>query len=174
MSRNLGRLIHSTYTPSVVPLPVLLDDSDKSEQGVAQRISIMGNDTPGNARVPFDMSTLRLCRPSDKPPACNELIVTIAGEGKYEINADGTVTFTPEPDFVGVATPISYVVEDELGQVVSAMIHPTVTPKPQVITIAGQELPVTGIDLLSYFGWAILLLGSGFVLEMLRRRQLKS
>jgi CshA-type fibril repeat protein len=169
---EMGRVVSSTYTPTVVDPPVLADDSGQSEQGVAQRISIFGNDSPANAGVPFDLATLRLCRPSDTPPACTQTSVAIAGEGTYSINGDGTVTFTPEPEFIGVATPIAYVVEDVLGQVVWATIHPTVTPRPEVITIAGQKLPMTGSDLLAFVGWAVLLIGAGFALEMLRRRRL--
>jgi CshA-type fibril repeat protein len=168
----MGRVVSSTYTPTVVDPPELSNDSGQSEQGVAQRISIFGNDSPANAGVPFDLATLRLCRPSDTPPACAQTSVAIAGEGTYSINGDGTVTFTPEPEFVGVATPIAYVVEDVLGQVVWATIHPTITPRPEVITIAGQKLPMTGSDVLAYVGWAVLLIGAGFALEMLRRRRL--
>jgi CshA-type fibril repeat protein len=168
----MGRAVFSMYTPTVVDPPELSNDSGESEQGVAQRISIFGNDSPANAGVPFDLATLRLCRPSDTPPACTQTSVAIAGEGTYSINGDGTVTFTPEPEFVGVATPIAYVVEDVLGQVVWATIHPTITPRPEVITIAGQKLPMTGSDLLAFVGWAVLLIGAGFALEMLRRRRL--
>jgi CshA-type fibril repeat protein len=169
---QMGRAVFSMYTPTVVDPPELSNDSGESEQGVAQRISIFGNDSPANAGVPFDLATLRLCRPSDTPPACTQTSVAIAGEGTYSINGDGTVTFTPEPEFVGVATPIAYVVEDVLGQVVWATIHPTITPRPEVITIAGQKLPMTGSDLLAFVGWAVLLIGAGFALEMLRRRRL--
>jgi uncharacterized repeat protein (TIGR02059 family) len=168
----MGRVVSSTYTPTVVDPPELSNDSGQSEQGVAQIISIFGNDTPANAGVPFDLTTLRLCRPADTPPACSETSVTIAGEGTYSINGDGTVTFTPEPEFVGVATPIAYVVEDVLGQVVWATIHPTVTPRPEVISIAGQKLPMTGSDALAYVGWAALLFSAGFAMELLRRRRL--
>ena len=169
---QMGRAVSSSYTPTVVSSPVLADDSGQSEQGVAQVIPIFNNDSPANAGVPFNLATLRLCRPTDTPPNCSQTSVTIAGEGTYSINGDGTVTFTPEPEFVGVATPIAYVVEDVLGQVVWAMIHPTVTPRPEVVTIAGQKLPMTGSDLLAFVGWAVLLFSAGFTLEMLRRRRL--
>jgi LPXTG-motif cell wall-anchored protein len=81
------------------------------------------------------------------------------------------VTFTPEADFVGVATPISYVIKDILGQSVSASIHPTVTPHPQVITIAGQRLPMTGSDLLALIAWALVLFGAGLALVTMNRRR---
>jgi CshA-type fibril repeat protein len=169
---EMGRVVSSTYTPTVVDPPELSNDSGESEQGVAQVITIFGNDSPANAGVPFDLATLRLCRPTDTAPACSQTSVAIAGEGTYSINGDGTVTFTPEPEFVGVATPIAYVVEDVLGQVVWATIHPTVTPRPEVITIAGQKLPMTGSDLLAFMGWAVLLFTAGCALEILRRRRL--
>ena len=168
---SMGHVASSTYTPAVVPVPTLKNDSNQSEQGVAQSYSVLGNDSPGNSRVPFDLSTLRLCRPTDTPPACTQVAVTIPGEGSYQVNGDGTVTFTPEADFVGVATPISYVIKDILGQSVSASIHPTVTPHPQVITIAGQRLPMTGSDLLALIAWALVLFGAGLALVTMNRRR---
>ena len=56
--------------------------------------------------------------------------MTIAGEGTYTVNGDGTITFTPEPDFVGTATPITYQVTDSLGRTVSSTYTPTVTSLP--------------------------------------------
>uniref|UniRef100_UPI001F3BADEC Ig-like domain-containing protein n=1 Tax=Rothia nasimurium TaxID=85336 RepID=UPI001F3BADEC len=40
---------------------------------------------------------------------------TLAGEGSYVLNADGTVTFTPEPQFVGTAKGVAIRAYDENG-----------------------------------------------------------
>ncbi len=56
--------------------------------------------------------------------------VTIPNQGTYTI-ADGKLVFTPEPQFVGAATPVSYRVSDEAGQPAQGTYTPTfvaVTP----------------------------------------------
>jgi len=52
--------------------------------------------------------------------------VTIPGEGKYVLNDDGTVTFTPEPDFVGDPTPIDIACIDKQGNPATATYTPHV------------------------------------------------
>ena len=53
--------------------------------------------------------------------------VTIPGEGKYVLNDDGSITFTPEADFVGDPTPIDIECVDKQGN------PATVTYTPHVI-----------------------------------------
>jgi CshA-type fibril repeat protein len=66
--------------------------------------------------------------------------LTIAGEGTYTVNANGTVTFDPLPTFNGTATAVRYQVADTLGQVANTTITPTVraprapTPTPDTNT----------------------------------------
>ena len=50
----------------------------------------------------------------------------VAEEGTYTVNANGTVTFDPLPIFVGVASPVTYMVGDTLGRYVNATITPTI------------------------------------------------
>jgi CshA-type fibril repeat protein len=52
----------------------------------------------------------------------------IVGEGTWQVNADQTVTFTPEEGYTGTPTPIEYVIQDRNGA-----ISNTAT-----ITIAGE------------------------------------
>ncbi len=52
--------------------------------------------------------------------------VTIPGEGKYVLNDDGTVTFTPDPEFVGDPTPVDVKGKDKQGN------EKTATYKPHV------------------------------------------
>ena len=50
----------------------------------------------------------------------------IPGEGTYTISPDGTVTFTPEADFVGKGTGVTIVRKDKNGTPVTASYRPTV------------------------------------------------
>ena len=56
--------------------------------------------------------------------------MTVAGEGTYTVDAFGLVRFTPEPNFTGVATPVTYQVADTLGQRATSTITVTVEPPP--------------------------------------------
>ncbi|WP_247934527.1 CshA/CshB family fibrillar adhesin-related protein, partial [Streptococcus mitis] len=53
---------------------------------------------------------------------------TVEGVGKFTVAADGTVTFVPEPNFVGTAPAVTVVREDVNGNKASATYTPTVTP----------------------------------------------
>ena len=51
---------------------------------------------------------------------------TIPGQGTYTIAPDGTVTFTPEADFLGKGTGVTLVRRDKNGSLVTARYVPTV------------------------------------------------
>ena len=51
---------------------------------------------------------------------------TVEGVGKFTVAADGTVTFVPEPNFVGTAPAVTVVREDMNGTKASATYTPTV------------------------------------------------
>ena len=51
---------------------------------------------------------------------------TVEGVGKFTVAADGTVTFVPEPNFVGTAPAVTVVREDKNGTKASATYTPTV------------------------------------------------
>jgi hypothetical protein len=96
------------------------------------------------------MPTLRICanvvtQQGAGPVAhgCDQMSLTVAGEGTYMVNADGTVTFDPLPSFHGTATPIRYQATDLMGRLVNSFITPTVDPPPVIITVS-NELPPTG------------------------------
>ncbi|MFT7036018.1 MAG: CshA-type fibril repeat protein, partial [Cyclobacteriaceae bacterium] len=71
--------------------------------------------------------------------------VTISGEGVYEVDVDGNVTFTPEPNYNGVSR-INYTVEDNEGHLSNlATITVTVTPVNDP-PVADNETVETGED----------------------------
>ena len=52
--------------------------------------------------------------------------VKIPGQGTYKMNPGGTVTFTPEPDFVGNPSPVGVVGTDKLGNTAKTTYTPHV------------------------------------------------
>ena len=64
----------------------------------------------------------------------------VPGEGTYTIDATGKVTFTPEKDFVGTATPVEVVRKDKNGKTIKASYTPTVRPDTVFVDKNGKEL----------------------------------
>ncbi len=93
--------------------PEAVDDHVSVESGSRVDILVLENDIVGtNAIV---VGKLRITRPP--------------GQGVIYINADGSVTYTPNNGFVGTDA-FSYEIEDEKGMTSEATITVTVTPRP--------------------------------------------
>ena len=125
-----GQTATSTLTPVIPAPPVAVNDTSSGAYDTNQVINPLAND---GATTPATLvaSTVRLCATtSTANTSCNLASLTVAGEGTYTVNANGTVTFDPLPTFTGIAAAVKYVVADSMGQVVSATITPTVVPPP--------------------------------------------
>ena len=117
------------------------------------------------------MPTLRICAnvvttQGVGPVAhgCDQMSLTVAGEGTYTVNEDGTVTFDPLPSFHGTATPIRYQATDLMGRMVNSFITPTVEAPPVIISVE-NELPATGNNLITPLFIMVLLLMAGLGLR---------
>jgi CshA-type fibril repeat protein len=136
VSDSLNRVVSSTITPTVgpPPAPTASPNTSSGDFDQNQIISPIANDTVGAAAFPFVNSTLKLCA-EGTTTGCNLTTLTIADEGTYTVNANGTVSFDPLPTFIGVATPINYQVADSRNQVTGSTITVTVRPPaaPQLV-----------------------------------------
>jgi LPXTG-site transpeptidase (sortase) family protein len=130
---NLGQLatafIQVEVTPT--PVPVAVDDSSSGYVNAVQTIRVLSNDS-ATSGYPIDITLVKLCGPGEVGPNCTATSVVITGEGAYAVDASGVVTFTPEQNFVGVPTPVGYVVTDSFGSKASAQIRPVVLALPVV------------------------------------------
>lgn len=120
-----GVTVESTYTPTV---PVGAPDVTSGPQGQPQDIDPLGNDTFGEGAPPVP-ATLTLLDPTTGAPVAS---VTIPDQGTYTVDrsdpANPRLVFTPEPDFIGTATPVGYRVLDTADVPVESTYTPTVTP----------------------------------------------
>ncbi|MCC3187791.1 YSIRK signal domain/LPXTG anchor domain surface protein, partial [Streptococcus oralis] len=97
--------------------------------------------TEGNPLVPID---------NTKPMTFEDgqSTKTVPGVGEYSINPDGSITFTPEKQYVGTPTPVTVKRVDKNGTEVTATYTPTVTkvtPTGTGATSTGpQGVPQTG------------------------------
>ena len=117
-----GTPTSAKYTPTVTPVtPEGTPAESTGIQGAKQEGT--PEFKPGNPNVPIDEEvapTLEGADPEGK--------VVVPGEGTYTIDKDGKVTFTPEPQFTGVAKGVTVKRVDKNGTPVTAKYTPTVTP----------------------------------------------
>ena len=128
-----GTKASAAYTPTVTPVtPTAESVTSIGNKGQTQ--TGKPTFTAGNPNVPMN----------DKVPATFEdgsTTKTIPGVGTYTVAADGTVTFTPEPEFTGTAPAVTVVREDVNGTKASATYTPTVLPITKFVDKEGKEIP---------------------------------
>ena len=151
-----GSKVNTTYTPSITPVSPTAEKSVTSGvQGKPQTSSIVldtketGDDKgttvnfnkgteegPNGERVNLDSATLTLLDSSNAPV---DSVTT--PQGKYELNkANKTITFTPNKDFVGPATPVKVQIKDVNG----TKVETTYTPTVEEVTPTGKDSATTG------------------------------
>ena len=135
--------VQTTYTPTITPVTPTAEKSATSDvQGKVQTSPIKldteetGDDKgktvnfdkgtqtgPKGERVELDPETLTLL---DSTGA--EVTSVTTPQGKYELDkANKTISFTPNKDFVGTATPVKVQIKDVNGTKVETTYTPTVT-----------------------------------------------
>lgn len=152
----------SSATPIVIDPPVARPDNSSGAFQQVQSFGILGNDTTSTGSL-FVNSLMRFCGSGQSAPNCTLTSLTVANQGTFVINADGTVTFTPTSTFFGNVTPISYQFTDSSAQVASSTINVIVGPPPvsaanpdtttnfkgvvQSINLLTNDKPGTGLTL---------------------------
>ncbi|WP_427196127.1 YSIRK-type signal peptide-containing protein [Streptococcus sanguinis] len=135
-----GSTAEAVYQPTVTQvIPTSTNATSTGPQGVPQ------TGTPtfagGDQAVPIDMDSPMTFE--DGQPK-----KTVQGVGVYTINSDGSITFTPEKQYVGTPTPVTVKRVDKNGTEVTATYTPTVTKVTPVGTNATstgpQGVPQTG------------------------------
>ena len=135
-----GTPVTATYTPTVTKVtPTSTDATSNGIQGQPQKGT--PTFTEGNPLVPID---------DTKPMTFEDgqSTKTVPGVGEYSINPDGSITFTPEKQYVGTPDPVTVKRVDKNGTPVTATYTPTVTkvtPTSTNATSTGpQGVPQTG------------------------------
>ncbi len=104
---------------------------------------IAGDDTDPDGTVPINPETIRLIPPTGVTPGNPQydpedptrlIGFEVPGEGTWEVDDDGNVTFTPESGFTGNPTSIKYTVKDEAG----AESNEATLTVTYVVTISGN------------------------------------
>lgn len=173
-----GSTTRSTVTITVGTPPKAVDDHRTTTPGTPVTVTVTGNDSSGSTEL--EAASVRLV-----DPASGALVtsVTVANEGTFVVDRDGSITFTPEAGYAGTAT-ITYSVADadgarslaELSITVPAAAGIAPNPGPKggvVVTVpGGKRLAYTGTELVLPGGSAaLLLLAAGVGMLVLGRRR---
>ena len=121
-----GTLVTATYTPTVLGKTSTENVVSEGAKGQPQ------SNTPV-----FKGDVDTTVAPTFKDGSTEK---KVPGEGTYTIDKDGKVTFTPEPNFVGTATPVEVVRKDKNGKTIKASYTPTVRPDTVFVDKNGKEL----------------------------------
>ena len=128
-----GTPVTAKYTPTVTPVTPEGTPAE-SEGPKGQPQTGTPEFKPGNPNVPIDETV---------PPTFEDGTTTkvVPGEGTYTVAPDGTVTFTPEKDFVGKAKGVTVKRVDKNGTPVTATYTPTVRPDTKFVVVGkdGKE-----------------------------------
>jgi CshA-type fibril repeat protein len=129
---DLGQYVNATITPSVTApaAPVAVNDTSTDFLNVVQTKNALSNDTTADPLITLDPASVRLCGTGETAPACTATSVSVAN-GSYSVNTTtGVISFTPDTNWSGTATAVTYQVTDSTNQKTSATYTPTVYPKP--------------------------------------------
>ena len=129
-----GITVETTYTPYITPVtPTATPATSEGIQGKTQEGT--PTFTEGDKKVPINLDKApKLVDPTTGKPT-EEKSVKVPNEGTYEIDENGKVTFTPEPNFTGQAKGIEVQREDKNGTPVNGKYTPFVKP----VTPTGDE-----------------------------------
>ena len=114
-----GNVVTARYTPTVLGQTQVSDATSEGLKGQTQT---------GKPNFTGDVD---LTVPPTFEDGTTEKVVP--GEGTYVISPDGTVTFTPEADFVGQAKGVKVIRKDRNGNILSGFYTPTVVELPEQV-----------------------------------------
>ncbi|KXT80482.1 putative hemagglutinin/hemolysin-related protein [Streptococcus oralis] len=114
-----GNAVTARYTPTVLGQTQVSDATSEGLKGQTQT---------GKPNFTGDVD---LTVPPTFEDGTTEKVVL--GEGTYVISPDGTVTFTPEADFVGQAKGVKVIRKDRNGNIISGFYTPAVVELPEQV-----------------------------------------
>ncbi len=141
-----------TAVLTVTPAPRATDDTRPREPGNAPTVvPVLGNDPDGGAAAPGSVELAN--PPAGATLAAGGKTMTVPGQGVWTVNADNTVTFTPDASFTGAPTPIDYTFANAGGVrsnaakiTLSATLRAVDDTRPREPGNAPTEVPVLDND----------------------------
>jgi len=118
-------------------------DQSTNNWDTNQTLTPLNNDT-ATSGTSFVTLSLKLCAVGESSAngSCSLSTLTVANEGIYKVEANGSVVFDPFATFTGTATTINYQVTDSYGRTAGSTI--TVIVTPPALPVATPQTKVVG------------------------------
>jgi CshA-type fibril repeat protein len=137
-ARSAQAQVSVTITGGNAPPSVQNDSATVAVNGSVV-IAVLANDSDPNG---IDATSVEIVGGSNGGKT-----LVVDGQGTWQVNADGTITFTAAAGFSGAVTPIAYTVADTLGaRSAAAQVSVTINAsnQPPVAVANGANVPVNG------------------------------
>jgi LPXTG-motif cell wall-anchored protein len=128
-----GSTATAALVVTVQPGPTLVNDVDRTPQNTPVTVDVLVNDRAGldadGERGTLDPTSVVFPADAQTVGTVGDggRTLTVPGQGVYRIDpATGAVTFAPDAQFRGEATPVVYAVTDSLGTTATATVTITV------------------------------------------------
>ncbi|HEY0239472.1 MAG TPA: hypothetical protein VGC37_12575 [Friedmanniella sp.] len=134
--------ITAAVTSSV---PAATDDQVATTYDTPVRLAGATNDSAGSSPLtPASTVFPTGAQPPSATVTADGKTVTVPGQGRWSIAADGSATFTPTATYAGTTTPVTYRVVDGVGATADATLQAIVRPgpvgRPDVLSFTGDKL----------------------------------
>ncbi len=116
---------NATVTVTAGP-PVATDDTRNTPFDTPVTLPGAMNDDPSDPGTPVVPAQTVFT----SPDATNSGKTLATPEGTWQVNPDGSVTFTPAPGYTGTTPPVEYRISDAAGSTDTATLAVTVRPGP--------------------------------------------
>jgi uncharacterized repeat protein (TIGR01451 family) len=130
-----GNDVTSTVTITVTPIaPVANDDTASTAYGTPVTLPAVTDDDAGATSAPLVPGATVFTSPG----ATNGGKTLVTPEGTWQVNGDGSVTFTPAPGYTGTTPAVEYEITDDNGTTDRADLTVTVRPGPTATPDTGS------------------------------------
>lgn len=137
-----GNDARSTITITVAPVvPLANDDTASTPFNTPVTLPAVTDDAAGDPSAPLVPSATVFTSPN----ATNGGKTLVTPEGTWQVNPNGTVTFTPAPGYVGTTPAVEYEITDENGTTDTAVLTVTVRTGPKAQPDTGTTPQDTNI-----------------------------
>ena len=131
---NIPQTVTALLSVTAVPAPTTAADTTSGNTLAPITVDVTTNDSPATGTT-LDKSSVKLCAVGTTT-GCAQTSVYVTGKGTYAVSNTGVITFTPDAGFVGAVAPLTYSINDAVGNTSTNTVGVTVDPTPPQVTTA--------------------------------------
>ncbi len=131
---NTPQTVTALLSVTAVPAPTTAADTTSGNTLAPITVDVTANDSPATGTT-LDKASVKLCAVGTST-GCNQTSVYVTGKGTYAVDNTGVITFTPDAGYVGAVAPLTYSINDAVGNTSTNTVGVTVNPTPPQIKTA--------------------------------------